>query len=456
MNDLVIRNASGILTGLKGPQERRTGDIRIRAGRIVSIGHVPEQAGDTVLDAKGGVITPGLVSTHHHLFQSMLKGIPTAINAPLEKWLRLVPNTYWRYLDEDTLQTAAQVGMVELLLSGCTTVVDHHYLFARSYQYDPAAVLFETAEKLGMRLVLARGGTTRTRKFDTDEIVPAPTETLDEMLKRVSDLVSRYHDPAPDSSRRIAIAPNTPTWGVTPDELRALAEGARSMGIGLHTHLSETENYVKYCNEVYGMRPVQFVGEHGWLGPDVWFAHLVHLDASEIALLAQTQTGMAHCPQSNGRLGSGIAPAPALEQAGGRVSLAVDGAASNEACDMGAEMHTAWLLHRFVHGADAIRCEDVVRWSSHEGARILRLPDIGTVAEGMVADLVVHDINHPRHAGLADPLIAPVASGAACVRHVLKAGKPVVYDGVIKGVDVPELMQHSRQVVKRLAQAVSV
>lgn len=133
MNDLVIRNASGILTGLKGPQERRTGDIRIRAGRIVSIGHVPEQAGDTVLDAKGGVITPGLVSTHHHLFQSMLNGIPTAINAPLEKWLRLVPNTYWRYLDEDTLQTAAQVGMVELLLSGCTTVVDHHYLFARSY-----------------------------------------------------------------------------------------------------------------------------------------------------------------------------------------------------------------------------------------------------------------------------------------------------------------------------------
>ncbi|KDE20392.1 amidohydrolase [Acetobacter aceti 1023] len=456
MNDLVIRNASGILTGLKGPQERRVGDIRIRAGRIASIGHIPEQAGDTVLDAQGGVITPGLVSTHHHLFQSMLKGIPSAINAPLEKWLRLVPNTYWRYLDEDTLQTAAQVGMAELLLSGCTTVVDHHYLFARSYQYDPAAVLFETAEKMGMRLVLARGGTTRARKFDTDEIVPAPTETLDDMLKQVSDLVSRYHDPAPDSSRRIAIAPNTPTWGVTPDELRTLAEAARSMGIGLHTHLSETENYVKYCNEMYGMRPVQFVGEHGWLGPDVWFAHLVHLDASEIALLAQTQTGMAHCPQSNGRLGSGIAPAPALEQAGGRVSLAVDGAASNEACDMGAEMHMAWLLHRFVHGADAIRCEDVVRWSSYEGARILGLPDIGSVAEGMVADLVVHDINHPRHAGLADPLIAPVASGAATVRHVLKAGKPVVYEGMIKGLNMPELMQHSRQVVKRLAQAVSV
>ncbi|MFT8720789.1 amidohydrolase family protein [Acetobacter sp.] len=451
MNDIVIRNACGVFTGLKGAQARRTGDIRIHDGRIATIGDVPEQPGDTVLDARGGVVMPGLVSTHHHLFQTMLKGIPSAIDAPLEKWLRLVPNTYWRFLDEEALQTAAQVGMAELLLSGCTTVADHHYLFPDSYHYDPAAILFETAEQLGMRLVLARGGTTRTRKFDTDQIVPAPTETLDVMLKRIGDLVSRYHDPAPDSRRRIAIAPNTPTWGVTPDELRELARAGRSMGIGLHTHLSETDNYVRYCLDVYGMRPVQFVAEHEWVGPDVWFAHLVHLDDSEIALLAQTETGMAHCPQSNGRLGSGIAPAVALDRAGGRVSLAVDGAASNEACDMGAEMHMAWMVHRAAHGADAVTCEDVVRWSTAEGARILSLPDIGVLAEGMVADLAVHDLSHPRHAGLADPMLGPVASGAACVRHVLSAGRPVVVDGAIPGLDMQELMERSRRVVSRLA-----
>jgi 8-oxoguanine deaminase len=451
--DVVIRNASGILTGLSGAEERRTGDIRVSKGRIVVIGAVDVLPGDDVLDARGGVVTPGLVCTHHHLFQSVLKGIPSAINAPLETWLRLVPGMYWRYLDEEALQTAARIGMAELLLSGCTTVADHHYLFADSYDYDPAAILFETAQQMGMRLVLARGGTTRTRRFDTDDIIPAPTQTLDQMLRHTSDLVSRYHDPAPDSLRRIVIAPNTPTWGVTPEELREIAEAARSMKIGLHTHLSETQNYVRYCLETYNMRPVQFVAEHGWVGPDVWFAHLVHLDESEIAILAQTETGMAHCPQSNGRLGSGIAPAVALERAGGRVSLAVDGAASNEACDMGAEMHAAWLLHRFVHGAGALRCEDVVRWSSREGARILGLPDIGAVAEGMAADLAVHDVSQLRHAGMADPLLAPVACGAASVRHVLTAGRVVVRDGHIPELDMPELMQRARTVVERLAKS---
>ncbi|WP_323991574.1 amidohydrolase family protein [Nguyenibacter sp. L1] len=450
-HDLVVRNARGILTGLRGAAERRTGDLRIRDGRIAQIGDVPALPGDRVLDARGGVVTPGLISTHHHLFQSMLKGVPSAIDAPLETWLRLVPTSYWNRLDEDALQTAALVGMAELLLSGCTTVADHHYLFADSYRYDPAAVLFETADRLGLRLVLARGGTTRTRAFDTDDILPTPTEPLDVMLRRVGDLVSRYHDPSPDSRRRIVIAPNTPTWGVTPDELRELAHAARAMGIGLHSHLSETGNYVRYCREIHNMRPVQFVAEHGWTGPDVWFAHLVHLDHSEIAILAETGTGMAHCPQSNCRLGSGIAPAPDLDRLGGRVSLAVDGAASNEACDMAAEMHCAWMVHRATHGAAAIRCEDVLRWSTAGGARVLGLPDLGTVAEGQVADLVVHGLDQPRHAGLFDPLIAPVASGAGSVRHVLSAGRPVVVDGAIPGLDLPALLRHARAVVTRIA-----
>ena len=450
---LLIQNIGGILTGLCGDAARRTGDIRIRDGKITEIGHLTPGSGEKVLNAKGGIATPGLISTHHHLFQSVLKAVPTAINKPLEPWLRLVPNTYWNRIDERALNVAARVGMVELLLSGCTTVADHHYLFADMYAYDPAAVLFEAAEDLGLRYVLARGGTTRARKFDTDDIIPAPTETLDVMMKRVEGLVGRYHQSGPNAKRRIALAPNTPTWGVTPDELREMAIAARSMGISLHSHLSETENYVRFCLETYGMRPLQFVAEHGWVGEDVWFAHLVHLDESELALMAQTGTGMAHCPQSNCRLGSGIAPAPALDALGGRVSLAVDGAASNEACDMGAEMHCAWMIHRAVHGADAVTAEDVMRWSTSAGAQILGLPDVGRVEVGAAADLVIHGLDAPRCAGLHDPLIAPVVSGAATVRHVLMDGVPVVVDGAIPGLDLEALLAEARDVVGCLTRA---
>ncbi|MBS1067545.1 amidohydrolase family protein [Gluconobacter cerinus] len=450
---LLIKNIGGILTGLRGEAARRAGDIRIRDGRITEIGHLAPGSGEKVLNAKGGIATPGLISTHHHLFQSVLKAVPTAINKPLEPWLRLVPNTYWNRIDERALNVAARVGMVELLLSGCTTVADHHYLFADMYAYDPAAVLFEAAEDLGLRYVLARGGTTRARKFDTDDIIPAPTETLDVMMKRVEELVGRYHQSGPNAKRRIALAPNTPTWGVTPDELREMAIAARSMGISLHSHLSETENYVRFCLETYGMRPLQFVAEHGWVGEDVWFAHLVHLDESELALMAQTGTGMAHCPQSNCRLGSGVAPAPALDGLGGRVSLAVDGAASNEACDMGAEMHCAWMIHRAVHGADAVTAEDVMRWSTSAGAQILGLPNVGRIEVGAAADLVIHGLDAPRCAGLHDPLIAPVVSGATTVRHVLMDGVPVVVDGAIPGLDLEALLAEARDVVGCLTRA---
>jgi cytosine/adenosine deaminase-related metal-dependent hydrolase len=452
MSATLIANPIGIMTGLRGEAERAFGNIRIVDGRIAAVGAVEAQPGDTVLDATGCVVTPGLISTHHHLFQTMLKGVPSAIDSPLETWLRRVPYTYWNRLDEEALQVAAQVGMVELLLSGCTTVADHHYLFAETYGFDPAAVLFETADRLGLRLALLRGGTTRSRSFDTPDIVPTPDERLDVMLKRVQSLVSRYHDPAPDSRRRIVLAPTTPTWALGVDELSVTAEAARGMGIRLHSHLSETATYVDYTMATYGMRPVHWLAEHRWLGPDVWFAHLVHVDASEIGVLAETGTGMAHCPQSNCRLGSGIAPADLLDRAGGRVSLAVDGAASNEACDMVSEMHCAWMTHRAAKGPAAVRCEDVLRWATAGGADILGLPAIGSVAVGQAADLAVFDLSHPRYAGLHDPLIAPVASGGgAHLRHVLVAGRPVVRDGAIPGLDLAALNARARAVVRRLA-----
>ena len=447
---IVIRNAIGILTGLKGAAARAQGDIRIDNGSITAIGAMTPQPGAKIIDATNCVITPGLISAHHHLFQSVLKGVATAINASLETWLRCVPYTYWNRFDEEALEVAATIGMAELLLSGCTTVADHHYLFADQYNFDPAAVLFETASNLGMRFALLRGGTTRSRNFDTPDIIPTPNETIDVMLSRVQSLVARYHDPAPDSMRRIVLAPNTPTWGVAAHELRPLADAARSMGIRLHSHLSETRTYVDYCKSTYNMSPVQFAAEHGWAGEDVWFAHLVHLDESELSLLAATKTGMAHCPQSNARLGSGIAPADALDRLGGRVALAADGAASNEACDMISEMHAAWLLHRAAKGAAAVTCEDMLRWATAGGAEILGLPAIGTLAVGQAADIAIFDLSHPRHAGLHDPLIAPIASGGTHPRYVLVAGRPVVVNGEIPGLDLAQLSVRATSVVQRL------
>ncbi|EWY37563.1 amidohydrolase [Skermanella stibiiresistens SB22] len=451
MNDIVITGAHGILTGLTGPAERTSGAIRIHHGRIAEIGAVAPKPGDRVLDATGCVIYPGLVSTHHHLFQSVLKGVKAGIDLSLEGWLRTVPYSHWHLLDEEALSVGATIGFAELLLSGTTTVADHHYLFAEDYRFDPASVIFEMAERMGVRLVLARGGATRARSFDIPGTQPMPTESLDAMIRRVQDLASRHHDPAPDALRRIAFAPTTPPWSVAPDELDVIAEAARSMGVPLHSHLSETRHYVDFCLEVHGKRPVHWVADHGWTGPDVWFAHLVHMDEGEMRVLAETGTGMAHCPQSNCRLGSGVAPADLFDRMGGRVSLAVDGAASNESCDMLSEMHTAWQVHRAAKGADAVRVEDVVRWATAGGATVLGLPAIGTLEVGKAADIAVFDLSQPRHAGLHDPLIGPVVSGVATARHVLVGGKPVVENGAIPGLDLAALSAHAARVVTRLA-----
>jgi len=452
MRDTVLRGAIGILTGQTGAFERMSGDIRITGGRIAAIGEVAAQPGDTVLDVSGCVLTPGLISTHHHLFQSVLKGVPAGIDASLETWLRLVPYAHWHRLDEEALRVAAEIGMVELLLSGCTTLADHHYLFSPDYDFDAAEILFDTAARLGIRLTLARGGSTQGRTFDNDDLVPMPVETLDAMIDHVAKLAARYNDPAPDAMRRVVLAPTTPLWSLRPEELPLVAGAARAMGVRLHSHLSETRHYVDFSRDVHGMRPVEFVAKHDWVGPDVWFAHLVHVDDEELAILAATGTGMAHCPQSNGRLGSGVAPADRFDRIGGHVSLGVDGAASNEACDMINEMHTAWMTHRAVKGADAVRCEDVLRWGTAGGAAVLGLDAVGTIEVGKSADIAAFDLSHPRYAGLHDPLIAPVASGGgAQVRHLLVAGRHVVRDGAVPGVDLASLSARAAHVVRRIA-----
>jgi cytosine/adenosine deaminase-related metal-dependent hydrolase len=452
MTALLIENATGIFTGRPGAAMRTGGSIRIRDGVIVAMGALQAEPDERRLDARDCVIYPGLISTHHHLFQSVLKGVSSGINLPLAGWLRAVPYTFRSKFDEEALAVAARIGLAEMLLSGTTTVADHHYLFNDSFRFDPAQVIFDVARSLGIRLVFCRGGATKARHFDSDEIVPMPTESLDRMLQSVEACAQRFHDTSPGSLTQVALAPTTPTWSLDPGELKEVIAAARRMKLRLHSHLSESHEYVDFCLSVHGKRPVHWLADHDWLGPDVWFAHLVHLDADEVGILASTGTGMAHCPQSNCRLGSGIAPADAMARLGGAVSLGVDGAASNESADMISEMHSAWHTHRASKGADAVTAEDVVHWATAGGARVLGLPHIGTLAPGQQADIAIFNLDQPRHFGMHDPMIAPVTcAGSASLRALLIGGRMVVENGVIPGLDIQKLKFDAARVVARMA-----
>jgi cytosine/adenosine deaminase-related metal-dependent hydrolase len=452
MTTLLIENATGIFTGLPGAAMRTSGSIRVRDGVIVAMGALKPEPDERRLDARDCVIYPGLISTHHHLFQSVLKGVRSGINLPLAGWLRAVPYTFRSKFDEEALAVAARVGLAEMLLSGTTTVADHHYLFNDSFRFDPAQVIFDVARSLGIRLVLCRGGATRARHFDSDEIAPMPVESLDRMLQSVEACAQRFHDTSQGGLSQVALAPTTPTWSLDPGELKEVIAAARRMKLRLHSHLSESHEYVDFCLSVHGKRPVHWLADHDWLGPDVWFAHLVHLDADEVGILANTGTGMAHCPQSNCRLGSGIAPADAMARLGGAVSLGVDGAASNESADMISEMHSAWHTHRATKGADAVTAEDVVHWATAGGARVLGLPQIGTLAPGQQADIAIFNLDHPRHFGMHDPMIAPVTcAGSANLRALLIGGRMVVENGAIPGLDIQKLRYDAARVVARMA-----
>ena len=462
-DSMLVRGAAHLWTGLPGTAMRAAGgtDLRVRDGVITAIGSLMPEPGEQVLDAAGCVIYPGWVNTHHHLFQSLLKGVPAGIDLPLVGWLAAVPVRYRRFFDhEEALRVAARVGLVELMLSGCTTVCDHQYHLYPGMPFDASAAVFDEAQKLGLRLVLARGGQTVARAMTDGSAPPqvAPV-TVEQFMDSVEADVRRFHDPGPRAMRRVASAITTPNWSCRPEELLLMARQARRLGIRLHSHLSETFDYVRWAQEVHGCTPLQFAQDHEWLGPDVWFAHMVHLSDDEIALAARTGTGVAHCPQSNARLGSGIARVPEMLHSGVPVGLAVDGAASNEAADMLSEAHACWLLHRADpragsqrggqpggHAA-ALAVEDVVRIGTAGGARVLGLDGVGTLAPGMAADFAVYDLDAPRFFGLHDPAIGPVASGGRPrLRALVCNGQVVVEDDRVPGLDL-EALRHDAAVL---------
>jgi cytosine/adenosine deaminase-related metal-dependent hydrolase len=448
---IFVRGAAAIMTGLPDVPRAAGPDIRIRGTAIAAVGMLHPEPGETVVDARGCVIYPGWVNTHHHLLQSLMKGVPAGLYVPLREWLDVVPFTFRMRFDEDMLETAALLGLAELTLSGCTTVADFHNLYYPDMPFDSSAVMFNAAARLGVRFALCRGFSVRARPTTTPAPLVMPPETFPMVLDDIRRIAARWHDPSPRARRRVVVAPSGFTRSLEAGLYRELAAEARRLGLRMHSHLAEARDDIDYCRDRHGQRPLEYAASRDWVGPDVWFAHLVHVDARDIGILAETGTGIAHCPGSNARIGNGVAPVLEMRRAGVPISLGQDGGAANDPGDMIAEAHFAWYVHRANGGHDAVTVEDVIHWGTHAGARMLGLDRVGAVAPGFEADLAIYRLDDIRFAAFHDPAIAPVATGIRpSLKCLMVGGRVVVEDDRMLGVDLDELRQRVNAAVRRL------
>lgn len=447
----LIRGAAAIMSALPGAPRPAGPDIRIRGSVIAEIGALQPQPGEDIVDATNCVVYPGWVNTHHHLLQALMKGVPEGMSVPLRRWLDVVPFAYRMRFDEDMLQTAALLGLAELALCGCTTVADFHNLYYPGITFDSSEAIFAAAERLGVRMVLCRGFNVRSRPSATPRPSSMPPEPLAAVLADLENLAARWHDPSPAARRRVVAAPSSFTQSAGADELKEVAAAARRLGLRMHSHLAESRDDVVFCREAHAMRPLEYAARQGWIGPDVWFAHLVHVDAEDVQILADSGTGIAHCPGSNARLGNGVAPVLDMRKAGVPIGLGQDGGAANDPGDMISEAHFAWYVHRAAGGHDALSIADVIHFGTRGGAAILGLEKVGAIAPGFEADLAVYDLDDLRFAAFHDPGIAPVAAGVRPrLKRLLVGGRTVVADDRIIGLDLAALRGRVKAAVRRL------
>ncbi|WP_374489963.1 8-oxoguanine deaminase [Zoogloea sp.] len=449
MSTLLLKNADVLLTMDEQRREIPHGGVFIRDGVIEAVGtadQLPAEA-DRVISLAGCVALPGLVNTHHHMYQSLTRAIPGAQDAELFGWLRrLYP--IWAGLTPEMIRVSTLTAMAELILSGCTTSSDHLYLYPNGSRLDDS---IEAALSIGMRFHAARGSMSVGESqggLPPDRLV----EAEDAILRDTQRLIETWHDPAPHALLRVAVAPCSP-FSVSRDLMREAAALARSYGVSLHTHLAENDNDVAYSREKFGMTPAEYAESLGWVGPDVWHAHCVKLDTPGIALFAHTGTGVAHCPCSNMRLASGIAPIPAMRAAGVPVGLGVDGCASNDAAHLLGEARQAMLLARVGHGPAAMGAREALEIATRGGARVLGRDDIGALAPGMAGDVVAFPLDGLELAGAAvhDPVAALVFCTPPRVRHSIIHGRPVVEDGELLTVDLPPLVATHNRLARQLA-----
>jgi cytosine/adenosine deaminase-related metal-dependent hydrolase len=428
--------------------EHREGWILVENGRIAALGPgaPPPAEGARRIDGRGLLATPGLVNCHHHLYQWATRGM--AQEEGLFGWLTaLYPR--WARMDEEIAYDAARAALAALAVSGCTTSTDHHYLFPRGGG-DLLAAGIRAAADTGLRFHPCRGSMDLGASqggLPPDEVV----EDRDAIMAATEEAIDRWHDPGPGAMLRIAVAPCSP-FSVTEGLMRDAAGLARRRGVRLHTHLAETLEEEEFCRERYGVRPVEYLDGLGWLGPDVWLAHCVHLSAGEVARLAATGTGVAHCPSSNARLGAGIAPAADLVAAGAAVGLGVDGAASNESGELAVELRQALLAARLRGGAAAMTARTALALGTIHGARCLgRADEIGSLEPGKLADIALWPVDDAGQAGIADPVAALVLGPPRPAALVLVGGHPVAQDGAPTGGDPDAIAAGARRASRRLA-----
>jgi len=439
---LLIRNARVLVTMDDAGREIADGGLFLRGNVIEQVGATADLPGtaDEIIDLAHHVLMPGLVNTHHHMYQSLTRVVPAAQDGELFTWLKtLYP--IWARMTPEMIHTSTQTAMAELILSGCTTSSDHLYIFPNGIRLDDSIA---AAAEIGMRFHATRGSMSLGESaggLPPDSVV----EREDAILADTERLITSFHDPARFAMLRIGVAPCSP-FSVSRELMRDAALLARKHGVGLHTHLAENASDIAYSREKFGMTPTEYAEDLGWVGPDVWHAHCVHLDAESIALFARTGTGVAHCPCSNMRLGSGIAPVVAMRKAGVSVGLGVDGSASNDGGHMLGEARQAMLLQRVAHGPTAITARETLAVATRGGARVLGRDDIGQLAPGMAADFVAFDTRRLGFAGSGyDPVAALLFCTPATVSLSVIDGRVVVRDGRLLTVDLARVIsRHNR------------
>jgi 8-oxoguanine deaminase len=447
MVSLLVKNAALLATMDDSRQRIGNGALYVEDNVIRQVGQTADLPGDAdrVIDATDMVVLPGLVNTHHHLYQSLTRALPDAQDAKLFDWLRtLYP--VWAGLNGESVYVSALVALSELVLSGCTTVADHLYLYPNDSRIDDE---IRAAYELGVRFHPSRGSMSVGRSkggLPPDSVV----EEEDAILADCRRAVQEFHDPTPFSMCRIVIAPCSP-FSVSAELMRDSVSLARELGLTLHTHVAETRDEEHFCLDRFGVRPVELMRQLGWVGPDVWWAHCVHLDEAEISLMADTDTGVAHCPSSNMRLGSGIAPVRAMVDAGVKVGLAVDGSASNDSGHLLAEARQAMLLQRVEGGSAAMSAEQALWAGTRGGAAVLGREDIGSLAPDMAADFIGVRLDRLGFAGAqADPLAALLFCAPPTVDLSVINGRVVVEGGRLLGLDLTSVVARHNELAAKL------
>ena len=434
-----IKDPAVVWTGNK---ERASRGVLISGGRILElVDEFPRVEYDEVFDASGLVLIPGLINCHHHFYQTLTRAFPAALNKELFPWLAsLYP--VWSKLTEESVRASTRTAVCELLLSGCTTTVDHHYVFSKALS-RAIDVQAEEIKSLGIRAILTRGSMSLSEK--NGGLPPSNVvQTEGVILKDSERLIDQWHDRSEGAMLQIALAPCSP-FSVTEELMSASAQLAREKKVLLHTHLAETSDENSFCENLYGCRPLDYLEKVGWLSSNVWLAHGIHFSSEEIQRLGRTKMGICHCPSSNMTLASGFCPVEELRAAGAPVGLGVDGSSSNDSSNLMQELRQAYLLQRLRLGAEQFNHIDALELATTEGARLLNRDDIGEIREGACADLALFSTDELRFAGAHDPLAALVLSGAHRAEAVMVDGEWKVRNGELLDVDLGEILESQKK-----------